>query len=35
MLTNGSKFSIDYYIIVNYEREINISTQTGSLILNA
>jgi hypothetical protein len=33
--TNGSKMAQDYYIITGFEKEINISTQTGSLIANA
>jgi hypothetical protein len=33
--TNGSKIPMDYYVVVNYGREINISTLTGALILNA
>jgi hypothetical protein len=33
--TNGSKIPMDYYVVVNYGREINLSTLTGALILNA
>jgi hypothetical protein len=32
---NGSQVAMDYYVVVNYGRELNISTLTGALILNA
>jgi uncharacterized alkaline shock family protein YloU len=30
--TNGSLISVDYYVIVSYERELLLSTLTGNLI---
>ena len=32
--TNASNVSIDYYCIVGYQREINLSTATGSLVID-
>ena len=33
IFTNNSLYTCDYYAIVNYEREITISTSTGSLVI--
>ena len=32
--TNASNVSIDYYCIISYQREINLSTATGSLVID-
>ena len=32
--TNNSNVSIDYYCIIGYQREINLSTATGSLVID-